>query len=120
MSTFKIDFFDDEVFVFTPRGDLINLPIGATAIDFAYAIHSEVGNRMIGAKINGKMVTLDYQVQNGDILEVLTTKEAGKGPSRDWLSIATTTEAKIKSNSVQAGKTGREYPNGASRARAGA
>jgi len=96
MSTFKIDFFDDEVFVFTPRGDLINLPIGATAIDFAYAIHSEVGNRMIGAKINGKMVTLDYQVQNGDILEVLTTKEAGKGPSRDWLSIATTTEAKNK------------------------
>ena len=96
MSTFKIDFFDDEVFVFTPRGDLINLPVGATAIDFAYSIHSEVGNKTVGAKVNGKMVTLDHKVQNGDILEVITTKEAGKGPSRDWLSIATTTQAKNK------------------------
>ena len=96
MNTFKIDFFDDEVFVFTPRGDLINLPAGATAIDFAYAIHSEVGHKMVGAKANGKMVTLDYKVKNGDILEVITVKEGNKGPSRDWLSIVTTSEAKSK------------------------
>ncbi len=96
MATFKIDFFDDEVFVFTPMGDLINLPVGATTIDFAYAIHSQVGNRMTSAKVNGKIVTLDYKVQNGDIVEVVTSKEDGKGPNRDWVNIAATTQAKNK------------------------
>ncbi len=95
LRTFKIDFFDDEVFVFTPKGDLKNMASGATVIDFAYSIHSEVGNKMIGAKVNGKIVPFEYVVQNGDIIEVLTIKE-GKGPSRDWLNIAVTTEAKSK------------------------
>jgi len=96
MRSLKIDLFDDEVFVFTPRGDLINLPTGATVIDFAYAIHTEVGHRMVGAKAHGKIVPLEYTVQNGDIIEVLTTREEGKGPSRDWLNIAATSEAKSK------------------------
>ncbi len=96
MRTFKFDFFDDEVFVFTPRGDLINLPAGATTIDFAYAIHSQVGNQMVAAKANGKLVTLDYQVQNGDIVEVITVKDGNKGPNRDWLNIVKTSEAKSK------------------------
>ncbi|MCL2748251.1 MAG: bifunctional (p)ppGpp synthetase/guanosine-3',5'-bis(diphosphate) 3'-pyrophosphohydrolase [Oscillospiraceae bacterium] len=90
----KIDMFADEVFVFTPRGDVINLPAGATPIDFAYAIHSAVGNRMMGAKVNGRIVNLEYNLQNGDIIEVLTG--SGHGPSRDWLSLAKTGEARNK------------------------
>ena len=92
----KTDLAPEEVFVFTPKGDVINLPMGSTVIDFAYAIHSAVGNRMIGAKVDQKIVPLDYKVKTGEIIEILTTKEVGRGPNRDWLSIVRTSEARNK------------------------
>ncbi len=92
----KSDLIPEEVFVFTPKGDVRNLPMGSTVIDFAYAIHSAVGNRMIGAKVDQRIVPLDYKVKTGEIIEILTTKEVGKGPNRDWLTLVRTSEARNK------------------------
>ena len=93
--TLKADLFEDEVFVFTPKGEVKSLASGATPLDFAYSIHTDVGHRCVGAKVNGKIVPLHYELRSGDICEVLTSKKE-RGPSRDWLSLAKTTRAQSK------------------------
>ena len=95
VNSLKIDMFDDEVFVFTPKGKIVSLPAGSTPIDFAYAIHSGVGNSLVGAKVNARIVNIDTTLENGDIVEIITSK-AAKGPSRDWLNICKSNQARTK------------------------
>src|SRR6266516_4575453 len=95
MKTFRTDLFGDEVYVFTPRGELKTLPAGSTPIDFAYAVHTDVGHRTVGSKVNGRIVPLHYRLKSGDFVEILTAK-GGRGPSRDWLSLAASSRARNK------------------------
>lgn len=92
----KVDLSQEDVFAVTPKGDVINLPVGATVVDFAFAIHSAVGTRMVGAKVDGKIVPINHEIKTGEVIEILTTNQAGHGPSRDWLNIAVTSQAKSK------------------------
>ncbi len=92
----KVDLSEEDVFAVTPKGDVINLPVGATVVDFAFAIHSAVGTRMVGAKVDGKIVQINHKIKTGEVIEILTTNQAGHGPSRDWLNIAVTSSAKAK------------------------
>ncbi|MBR5011980.1 MAG: bifunctional (p)ppGpp synthetase/guanosine-3',5'-bis(diphosphate) 3'-pyrophosphohydrolase, partial [Clostridia bacterium] len=96
ISTIKVDLAQEDVFAVTPKGDVINLPAGATVIDFAFAIHSAVGVKMVGAKVDGKIVPITHVIKTGEIIDILTTNQAGHGPSRDWLKIAVTNQARAK------------------------
>jgi GTP pyrophosphokinase len=96
MKTLRDHFFTDEVYVFTPKGEVKTLPAGSTPIDFAYAVHTDVGHRTVGSKVNGRIVPLHYQLKSGDFVEILTTKSGGRGPSRDWLTLAASSRARNK------------------------
>lgn len=96
LRSIKVDLAQEDVFAVTPRGDVINLPVGATVVDFAFAIHSQVGIRMVGAKVDGKIVPLNHVINTGEIIEILTTNQPGHGPSRDWINLAVTNQAKSK------------------------
>ena len=95
METLRVDLFEDEVYVFTPKGEVKSLAAGATPLDFAYEVHTDVGHRCVGAKVNGKIVPLSYELRSGDIVEVLTSKRE-RGPSRDWLAVVKTSRARNK------------------------
>jgi GTP diphosphokinase / guanosine-3',5'-bis(diphosphate) 3'-diphosphatase len=96
LESLRIDLYQDEVFVFTPKGEVMGLPAGATPVDFAYAVHTEVGHRCIGARVNGRLVSLDHQLDNGDTVEIMTSKAEDAGPSRDWLQLAVSSRARSK------------------------
>ena len=96
VQTIKNDLSQEDVFAVTPKGDIINLPVGSTIVDFAYAIHTAVGNKMVGAKVDGKIVPISHKINMGEIIEIITTNQAGHGPSRDWLNIAKTSQARTK------------------------
>ena len=95
METLKGDFFSDEIFVFSPKGDVVNLPVGSTPVDFAYRVHTAVGNNCVGAKIDGKIVPLTYTLKTGNIIEILTASNSS-GPSRNWLKFVRSNQAKFK------------------------
>src|SRR5712672_1138421 len=96
METLRVDLFSDEVYVFTPKGEVKSLPAGSTPLDFAYAVHTDVGHRTVGAKVNGRIVPLHYHLKSGDRVEILTGKSAARGPSRDWLSLVASSRARNK------------------------
>ena len=108
METLKVDLFDEEVFVFTPKGEVKSLAAGATPLDFAYEVHTEIGHRCVGARVNGKIVPLHYELRSGDIVEVLTSKKE-RGPSRDWLAVVKTTRARNKIKAVVQGRVARGH-----------